>query len=68
MMKTDKNILFKIPIRNSRLERKLWLTTSVAIALCTARDLSRDLDVELCVYIKSGIAMLESVEQWAYQA
>jgi len=44
------------------------LTTSVAIALCTARDLSRDLDVARYVYKKSGIAMLESVEQWAYQA
>jgi len=68
MMKTDKKYCCKIPIRNSRLERKLWLTTSVAIALCTARDLSRDLDVARCVYIKSGIAMLESAEQWAYQA
>jgi len=44
------------------------LTTSVAIALCTARDLSRDLDVARYVYKKSGIAMLESVEQWAYHA
>jgi len=44
------------------------LTTSAAIALCTARDLSRDLDVERCVYINSGIAMLESVDQWEYQA
>jgi len=35
-------------IRNSC---KLWLTTSVAIALCTARELSRDLDVARRVYI-----------------
>ena len=41
-----------MPIRNSH---KLWLTTSVAIALCTARDLSRDRGVIRCVNIKSGI-------------
>jgi len=41
----------------------MWFTTSVAIALCTARDLSRDLDVASCAYKKSGTAMLESVEQ-----
>jgi len=46
------------PIRNSR---KLWFTTSVAIALCTARELSRDLDVARRVYIKSGIAMFNQV-------
>jgi len=35
--------------------RKLRLTTCVAIALCTARDLSRDRGVIRWVYIKNGI-------------
>jgi len=61
MMKTYKKYCSKIPIRNSRLERKLWLTTSVAITLCIARDLSRDLGVVRRVYIKSGIAMFSQV-------
>ena len=37
------------------------MTTSVAIALCTARDFSRDLGVVRRVYIKSGIAMFKQV-------
>jgi len=37
------------------------LTTSVAIALCTAQDLSRDFGVVRRVYIKSGIAMFNQV-------
>jgi len=40
----------------------LRLTTEVAIALCTVRDLSRDLGVEPRVYTKSGIAMFKSVQ------
>ena len=57
MMKTYTNIVVKY-----RFEiHALWLTTNVAIALCTARDLSRDLGVERRVYIKSGIGRFNQV-------
>ena len=60
-MKTDNNIVVKMPIRNSRLEPKLWLTPRCRYCTVYPRDLSRDLDVTIYTIIKSGIAPLESV-------
>ena len=42
----------QIPIRNLR---KLWLTTNVATAQCTTRNLSRDRGVPPHAYIKSRL-------------
>jgi len=67
-MKTDKNIVVKYRFGIHDWSANYIWPLDVAIALCTARDLSPDLDVARCAYINNGIAILESVEQWAYEA